>query len=135
MHLLELCQRFAVLPPNRQSSCYLSLRIDRASELLRTRMDLTTETQNQQLMQTMSRLGHAKWRLQQTAEGLSVAAISYCLIGLSKNLAESAKAFGLINSSTLATGVAVPICATLAWLGMRRLRRQLHALDIGSDVP
>jgi len=133
--LLELCQRFAVLPPNRQSSCYLSLRIDRASELLRTRMDLTIETQNQQLMQTMNRFGHAKWRLQQTAEGLSVAAISYCLIGLSKNLAESAKAFGLVNSSTLANGIAVPICATLAWLGMRRLRRQLHALDIGSDVP
>jgi len=135
MHLLKLCQRFAVLPPNRQSSCYLSLRIDRASELLRTRMDLTTETQNQQLMQTMNRFGHAKWRLQQTAEGLSVAAISYCLIGLSKNLAESAKAFGLINSSTLANGIAVPVCVSLAWPGMRRLRRQLHALDIGPDAP
>lgn len=113
----------------------LSRRIDRASELLRTRIDLTIETQNQQLMQTMNRRSHAQWRLQQTVEGLSIAAISYYLVGLSKYLAESAKAFGLINSSTVATGIAVPVCVSLVWLGMRRLKRQLRAVDIRSEAP
>lgn len=111
----------------------LSRRIDRASELLRTRIDLTIETQNQQLMQTMNRRSHAQWRLQQTVEGLSVAAISYYLVGLSKYLAESAQAVGLISSSTLATGIAVPVCVGLVWLGMRRLRSKLHATDIPQD--
>ncbi len=111
----------------------LSRRIDRASELLRTRIDLTIETQNQQLMQTMNRRSHAQWRLQQTVEGLSVAAISYYLVGLSKYLAESAEAIGLIGSSTLATGIAVPICVGAVWLGMRRLKHKLYATDIRQD--
>ena len=99
----------------------LARRIDRASELLRTRIDLTIETQNQQLMQAMDKRSHLQLRLQQTVEGLSVAAISYYLVGLCKYLAESAKALGLIESSTLATGIAVPV-----WLGMCRLKRSLH---------
>jgi uncharacterized membrane-anchored protein len=104
----------------------LARRIDRASELLRTRIDLTIETQNQQLMRAMDQRSHTQLRLQQTVEGLSVAAISYYLVGLCKYLAESAKALGLIDSSTLATGLAVPLCATAVWLGMRRLKRSLH---------
>ena len=104
----------------------LARRIDRASELLRTRIDLTIETQNQQLMQAMDKRSHLQLRLQQTVEGLSVAAISYYLVGLCKYLAESAKALGLIESSTLATGIAVPLCVTAVWLGMRRLKRSLH---------
>ncbi|MBF7728569.1 DUF3422 family protein [Pseudomonas sp. N040] len=111
----------------------LSRRIDRASELLRTRIDLTIETQNQQLMQTMNRRSHAQWRLQQTVEGLSVAAISYYLVGLSKYLAESAKAIGLISSSILATGLAVPLCVGLVWLGMHRLKRRLRARDLAPE--
>ncbi|HZX51416.1 MAG TPA: DUF3422 domain-containing protein [Pseudomonas sp.] len=104
----------------------LARRIDRASELLRTRIDLTIETQNQQLMQAMDKRSHLQLRLQQTVEGLSVAAISYYLVGLCKYLAESAKALGLIESSTLATGIAVPLCVTAVWLGMCRLKRSLH---------
>lgn len=104
----------------------LARRIDRASELLRTRIDLTIETQNQQLMQAMDKRSHLQLRLQQTVEGLSVAAISYYLVGLCKYLAESAKALGLIESSALATGIAVPLCVTAVWLGMRRLKRSLH---------
>ncbi|WP_300651015.1 DUF3422 family protein [Pseudomonas sp.] len=104
----------------------LARRIDRASELLRTRIDLTIETQNQQLMQAMDKRSHLQLRLQQTVEGLSVAAISYYLVGLCKYLAESAKALGLIDSSTLATGIAVPVCVAAVWLGMRRLKRSLH---------
>ncbi|MCG4452385.1 DUF3422 domain-containing protein [Pseudomonas sp. MMS21-TM103] len=104
----------------------LARRIDRASELLRTRIDLTIETQNQQLMQAMDKRSHLQLRLQQTVEGLSVAAISYYLVGLCKYLAESAKALGLIESSTLATGIAVPVCVAAVWLGMRRLKRSLH---------
>ncbi|MBX9914565.1 MAG: DUF3422 domain-containing protein [Pseudomonadaceae bacterium] len=104
----------------------LSRRIDRASELLRTRIDLTIEAQNQSLMLKMDQRSHTQLRLQQTVEGLSVAAISYYLVGLTKHLAESAKALGLIDNSALVTGLAVPFCVTAVWLAMRRLRRTLE---------
>jgi uncharacterized membrane-anchored protein len=103
----------------------LSLRIDRASELLRTRIDLTIEAQNQSLLLKMDQRSHTQLRLQQTVEGLSVAAISYYLVGLTKYLAQSAKALGLISNSTLVTGLAVPFCIATVWFAMRRLRRTL----------
>jgi uncharacterized membrane-anchored protein len=107
----------------------LSRRIDRASELLRTRIDLTIEAQNQSLMLKMDQRSHTQLRLQQAVEGLSVAAISYYLVGLTKHLAESAKALGLINNSALVTGLAVPLCVAAVWYAMRRLRRTLEHGD------
>ena len=104
----------------------LSRRIDRASELLRTRIDLTIEAQNQSLMLKMDQRSHTQLRLQQTVEGLSVAAISYYLVGLTKYLAESAKDIGLIDNSHLVTGLAVPLCVASVWYAMRRLRRSLE---------
>lgn len=106
----------------------LSRRIDRASELLRTRINLTIEAQNQSLMLNMDQRSHIQLRLQQTVEGLSVAAISYYMVGLTKYLAESAKALGLIHNSALVTGLAVPLCVGAVWFAMHRLRRALgHA--------
>lgn len=104
----------------------LSRRIDRASELLRTRVDLTIEAQNQSLMLKMDQRSHTQLRLQQTVEGLSVAAISYYMVGLTKYLAESAKIMGLINNSHLVTGLAVPLCVATVWYSMRRLKRSLE---------
>ena len=108
-------------------ACHIDARrIDRASELLRTRIDLTIEAQNQSLMLKMDQRSHTQLRLQQTVEGLSVAAISYYMVGLTKHLAESAKAMGLINNSALVTGLAVPVCVCAVWYAMRRLRRSLQ---------
>ena len=90
------------------------------------RIDLTIEAQNQSLMLKMDQRSHTQLRLQQTVEGLSVAAISYYLVGLTKYLAESAKAIGLISNSHLVTGLAVPLCVGAVWYAMRRLRRSLE---------
>ena len=81
--------------------------------------------QVQQLMQAMDKRSHTQLRLQQTVEGLSVAAISYYLVGLYKYLAESAKSLGLLADSQLATGLAVPLCIGLVWFSLRRLKRRL----------
>ena len=103
----------------------LSNRIDRASELLRTRMSLTIESQNQRLLQSMNHRGKLQLRMQQAVEGLSVAAISYYLVGLVKYGAESAKAIGLIDSSYLVVGFAVPICIGTAVLGLRHIKKSI----------
>lgn len=62
----------------------LSKRLTRASDLLRTRVDQTIAEQNQKLLESMNHRSRMQLRLQQTVEGLSVAAISYYLISLLK---------------------------------------------------
>ncbi len=107
----------------------LSERIDQASELLRTRVNLTIEAQNQDLLQSMNRRSEIQLHLQQAVEGLSVAAISYYLVGLVKYLAESARSFGMDLNATLVTGVSVPVAVLAVWFGLRRLKRKLKQVS------
>lgn len=60
----------------------LSRRTARASDLLRTRVDVALEAQNRDLLSSMDRRAKLQLRLQQTVESLSVVAISYYLLGL-----------------------------------------------------
>ena len=60
----------------------LSERVARASHLLSTRVDIARERQNQALLASMNRRARLQLRLQQTVEGLSVAAIVYYMAGL-----------------------------------------------------
>ncbi len=55
----------------------LSQRVTRATQLLPTRIGITRELQNQQLLESMNQRGAAQLRLQATVEGLSVAAVTY----------------------------------------------------------
>ena len=58
----------------------LSERATRAANLLRTRVDIKLEGQNRDLLASMDRRARLQMRLQQTVEGLSVAAITYYAI-------------------------------------------------------
>jgi uncharacterized membrane-anchored protein len=60
----------------------LSKRIERASDLLRTRVNLNLQEQNRSLLSAMNRRSQLQFRLQETVEGLSIVAISYYLVGL-----------------------------------------------------
>ncbi len=103
----------------------LSTRVARASDLLRTRVDIEVEAQNQKLLSSMERRARLQLRLQQTVEGLSVAAISYYLVGLVAYLAKAAKSRGLPIDSDLIAGLAVPAVLLIVWLGVKRIRRKV----------
>lgn len=103
----------------------LSVRIGRASDLLRTRVDVHLEAQNRDLLASMNRRAKLQLRLQETVEGLSVAAISYYVIGLLGYLAKGAKTAGAPLPPDMVTGAAIPAVVALVWLGMRRMRRRL----------
>ncbi len=60
----------------------LSYKLMHAANLLRTRVDIDVEEQNGNLLQAMSERTRLQLRLQQTVEGLSIAAISYYVAGL-----------------------------------------------------
>jgi uncharacterized membrane-anchored protein len=103
----------------------ISARIERASGLLRTRVDVAREEQNQRLLTAMERRGKQQLRLQQTVEGLSVAAITYYLVGLVGYAARPLTALwpGLQPEWLVAASIA-PI-ALLAWNSIRRIRQAL----------
>ncbi|TQV74370.1 DUF3422 family protein [Denitrobaculum tricleocarpae] len=109
---------------DRQNST--SERIARASSLLRTRVDVELERQNQDLLASMDRRSQLQLRLQQTVEGLSVAAVSYYCIGiLSWLLKGIPKAFMPIDPAVITT-VAAPFIILSIWLMVRRIRKSAH---------
>lgn len=103
----------------------MSRRLTRAGALLRTRVDIAVEAQNQDLLASMDRRAHLQLRLQETVEGLSVAAITYYLVGLCGYLFKALDAAGVHLDKDIATGVAIPIVACQVWYGLRRFRKSL----------
>ena len=104
----------------------LSRKLTRATTLLRTWVDVEVEKQNRDLLASMNNRARLQLRLQQTVEGLSVAAVSYYVVGLVGYLAKGAGAFGHAVAPEVVTGLAVPVAVLAVWWGVRRVRR-LHA--------
>jgi uncharacterized membrane-anchored protein len=103
----------------------LSERVSQASGLLSTRVDIARERQNQALLSSMDRRAKLQLRLQQTVEGLSVAAIVYYVAGLVGYAAKGAKAAGARIDADLTVALAVPVVAVLVIVGLRRARRRI----------
>ncbi len=112
----------------------LSERVAQASGLLATRVGIAREKQSQALLTSMDRRAKLQLRLQQTVEGLSVAAISYYVAGLVGYLAKAAKAAGAPLDADLVVGIAVPLVAVAALLAIRRARRRIHDAEARERV-
>jgi uncharacterized membrane-anchored protein len=105
----------------------LSRKLTRATTLLRTWVDVEVEKQNRDLLASMNNRARLQLRLQQTVEGLSVAAVSYYVVGLIGHIADGGAAlFGHAVKPEAAMAVAAPIVVLLVWWGVRRIRRS-HA--------
>jgi uncharacterized membrane-anchored protein len=77
----------------------------------------------------MDRRAKLQLRLQETVEGLSVAAISYYLVGLVGYAAKGGKAAGLAVPVELVTGLSIPVVVLIVWLALQRVRRRLTRGD------
>lgn len=106
----------------------LSRRVDRVSDMMRTRVELGIQHQNQQLLSSMDRRSRIQLMMQHTVEGLSVVAISYYLIGLLKYLFEALYDVGVPLDKSMAIGVSVPVVALGVWLVTRRIRHHFIKL-------
>jgi uncharacterized membrane-anchored protein len=104
----------------------LAERIAHTNDLLRTRVGIVQERQNRKILQSMNARAAQQLRLQQAVEGLSVAAISYYMIGLFGYAGKAAKAAGLPVNPDLLTGLLVPVVAVCVWLGLRRMHKTIH---------
>jgi uncharacterized membrane-anchored protein len=104
----------------------LSGRVARNSQLLRTRVDIELERQNQELLSQMNRRARLQLRLQETVEGLSVVVLTYYGSQLVQYLAKGTK--DLHHASTdVITAISIPLIAGLVAWGMHRMRRKLTA--------
>lgn len=97
-------------------------RAERAGELLRTRVDVERQAQNQKLLESMDRRADLQLRLQHTVEGLSVVAISYYAVSLAGYLSYPlAKKLGL--SKEMALAGLTPLVILGVWAMVRRIRK------------
>jgi len=78
---------------------------------------------NQSLLSTAARRAKLQLRLQETVEGLSVAAVSYYVVGLVGYAAKAVKAAGAPVNPEIVTGIAIPIVVVVAALGVRHIRQ------------
>ncbi len=111
----------------------LSSHVARATQLLSTRVDLTREHQTIAVLESMNRRADLQLRLQQTVEGLSVAAVTYYIVGLIGYGARGLRAAGLGVSPDLAMGASIPVVIFVVWLGIRRIHHMVHKESGGPE--
>jgi len=109
----------------------LSARVARNSQLLRTRVDIELERQNQELLGQMNRRAKLQLHLQEAVEGLSVVVLTYYGSQLVQYLAKGTKDLHHLNTD-LITAASIPIIAGLVAWGTRRMRKKLAAEDAGA---
>jgi uncharacterized membrane-anchored protein len=121
----RLSPAIATVAATAQRLTSLSQRVERTGALLRTRVDIAAEAQNQQLLEKLTRGQALQLRLQSTVEGLSIAAISYYVVSLVLYAAKAAKAAGLPVHPEFAAGASIPLVVLgVAWM-TRRIHRRL----------
>jgi uncharacterized membrane-anchored protein len=104
----------------------LSARIERASTLLRTRVDVALEEQNQRLLVAMDRRSEASLRIQQAVEGLSIAAITYYAASLVAFLVKPLTHVWHGLDTDWIVAASVPVIALVVWRSLNRLLGTLH---------
>lgn len=107
----------------------LALRLSRAANLLRTRVDVALEAQNRDLLETMNSRVRLQLRLQQTVEGLSVIILGYYAVGLLGYGLKGLKATGMDVPVDLITGASIPIVLAAVGFGVHLIRRRVASAE------
>jgi uncharacterized membrane-anchored protein len=103
----------------------MSARAQRASDLLRTRVDVERSAQNQEVLSSMDKRADLQLRLQKTVEGLSVVAISYYAVNLVLYVVGPLeKEFGI--SKVAMAAIATPLVLLGVWYLVNRIRKKME---------
>lgn len=104
----------------------LAERVSRTSALLRTRVDIATEAQNQTLLEKLTKGQALQLRLQSTVEGLSIAAISYYVVSLVFYGAKALNNLGLPFNPEVLAGVSIPFVLFGTWKTVQKIHARIH---------
>ena len=119
---MQPAMRTCVTTEERQRE--LSAKLARAANLLRTRVDVELEQQNRNLLKSMNERTRLQLRLQTTVEGLSVAAVSYYVVGLFGYLMKGLHEKGAPVDPAVASALFVPVAVLAIWWTVRRIRQR-----------
>ena len=102
----------------------LSRKLSRATILLRSWIDLEIEQQNSEVLASMNHRSNLQLRLQHTVEGLSVAAVSYYIVGLVGYFSKGIEEGGLHFKAASFTAMSVPVSLCAVWFVIRTIRKR-----------
>lgn len=105
----------------------LSINLQSTMALVRTRLDLILQSQNQSLLRSMEKRARQQVKLAEAVEGLSTMAISYYVVGLFAYLL-GAVPLSTANKS-LWIALAVPLIVAVVWRLTRRAGRRYKHSD------
>ena len=101
----------------------LSERVSNASQLLRTKVDIIIERQNQALLTSMALRAKMQLRMQQMVEGISMVAITYYAASLIGKIAEALHAIGLPINVELVEGISIPFILVIIVISIKRIHK------------
>lgn len=101
----------------------ISERVSNASQLLRTKVDIIIERQNQGLLTSMALRAKMQLRMQQMVEGISMVAITYYAASLIGKIAEALHAYGWHVDPELVEGVSIPFILVIIAIGSKRIHK------------
>lgn len=101
----------------------LSERVSNASQLLRTRVDIIIERQNQSLLTSMALRAKMQLRMQQMVEGISMVAITYYAASLAGKIAETLHALGWKIKPELVEGLSIPFILIIIIISSKRIHK------------
>ncbi|HIG66067.1 MAG TPA: DUF3422 domain-containing protein [Methyloprofundus sp.] len=108
----------------------LSERISNASQLLRTRVDISIEQQNQALLTSMDKRAKIQLRFQETVEGLSIVAITTYIISLLHSSVKAVHTLGYQEfHPDIVSGLAIPFVLIIVAISVRRLHKVIKKID------
>ncbi|MGH9442374.1 MAG: DUF3422 family protein [Thermoanaerobaculia bacterium] len=104
----------------------LSERVGRASDLLRTSIELHLEEQNQKLLESTERRVRLQLQLQGAVEGLSIVVISYYVLTLFRQELEAIDSAGGQLNVELILGLAMPVTLVVVWRVLHSIRKRIR---------
>lgn len=104
----------------------LSKRISNTSQLLRTRVDMSIERQNQALLTSMNLRAKMQLRLQETVEGFSIVAITTYVVSLIGSISMALKKVGWKIDPEVISGFSIPVILLIVAMGVRRIHKMIQ---------
>ncbi|MGD0959763.1 MAG: DUF3422 domain-containing protein [Methylomonas sp.] len=101
----------------------ISERVSNASQLLRTKVDIIIERQNQGLLSSMALRAKMQLRMQQMIEGISMIAITYYAASLIGIIAKALHTLGWGVNAELVEGASIPFIFIIIAFSIKRIHK------------
>ena len=108
----------------------LSGRVGRTTDFIRTRIDMSIEKQNQNLLKSMDRRAKMQFRLQQTVESLSVVVLTFYVLSLLSLALQGVPDDGYMGlGPDTIVALMIPVVLGIVWYLTRRVKKKITSRE------